>query len=217
MNDKKKTNIIVAAILLISLAVVVAVYPKMPSVIPIHWNIQGEVDGTGSKNMIFLLWGITAFASWLMVFAEKMDPKGENYAKFSKVFNIFRIIFTLFMCAVIMVNIILTFNPEAIDINSFMLPCMGIMFVTLGNYMPKVKYNYTFGIKVPWTLASENVWNKTHRMAGPVWVAGGLVVMLCGFLPGEVGYIVMTAVLLVIAFVPIVYSYFEHKKEKEGK
>lgn len=217
MNDKKKTNIIIAAIMLVTLAGLIAVYPKMPQTIPIHWNIHGEVDGTGHKSTIFALWAITAVCDIAMLFAEKFDPKGENYAKFSKVFNIFRIVFTLFMCAVVIINVVLTFDPKFINMNSFMLPCMGLMFAALGNYMPKIKHNYTFGIKCPWTLASENVWNKTHRMAGPLWVAGGIAIMLCAFLPGEAGFAVMMAVMFLLVIAPMVYSYFELKKEREEK
>ena len=91
---------------------------------------------------------------------------------------------------------------------------MGLMFILLGNYMPKVKHNYTFGIKTPWTFASEIVWNKTHRMAGPMWVAGG-VIMMCGiFMPAKVAFVTMFALIILLVIIPMVYSYLEYKKEE---
>ncbi len=216
MNSRKRTNIIVMILMIISLVGLLLVYPSLPDIIPTHWGTDGQVDGTGPKSTLFLLWAIIVGANFLMLFAEKIDPKGENYAKFSKVFEIFRIVFTFFMMIILAINVYFTFNPGAIDMNTVMFPLMGLMFMILGNYMPKVKYNYTFGIKVPWTLASENVWNKTHRMAGPVWVAGGLLIAVCGFLPDDISAIVMTVILVVIAVVPMVYSYVEFNKEKKN-
>lgn len=200
--------------MIISLIGLLLVYPSLPDIIPTHWGPDGQVDGTGPKSTLFLLWAIIAGANFLMLFAEKIDPKGENYAKFSKVFEIFRIAFTFFMMIILAVNIYFIFNPGTLNMNTVALPLVGLMFIVLGNYMPKVKHNYSFGIKVPWTLASETVWNKTHRMAGPVWVVGGMLVAVCGFLPGNIAAIAMTAVLVVMVVIPTVYSYLAFQKEK---
>ncbi|MBQ8604433.1 MAG: SdpI family protein [Oscillospiraceae bacterium] len=217
MNKRKKTNIIIFILLLAALAVLLVAYPSMPEIIPTHWGTDGQVDGTGHKSTLFMLWGIIAGCNLLMPFAEKIDPKGENYEKFSKVFEIFRIFFTLFMLVVLGVNIYAVYRPAAIDMNAIMFPLMGLLFIVLGNYMPKIKHNYTFGIKCPWTLASENVWNKTHRMAGPVWVVGGLITAGCGFIEGIAAAIAMTVVIAVIVIIPMVYSYVEFNKEKNSE
>jgi uncharacterized membrane protein len=116
-----------------------------------------------------------------------------------------------------LVSIAFAFDPQFADMNTIMYVMMGGMFVLLGNYMPKVKHNYTFGIKTPWTLASENVWNKTHRMAGPMWVAGGLAMMAMMFIKSSVAAtVIMFGIVIVLVIVPMVYSYFEFKKEKEN-
>ena len=218
MNSKKKTNIIIAVILLVSIAITAVMYPSIPDIIPTHWGVNGQIDGTGPKYMLFVFWGIAAGVNLLMLFAEKIDPKGENYARFPKVFNVFRVFFTAMLCGMELLSIGFAFNPQFANMNTIMFILMGGMFVLLGNYMPKVKHNYTFGIKTPWTLDSETVWNKTHRMAGPLWVASGLVIMAMAFVKtSSLAAYVMLAVVIVAVIVPMVYSYFEFKKEKENK
>ncbi len=215
--SKKKANIIIAVILAVTAAITLFYYPSVPDIIPIHWGPDGQVDGTGPKYMLFVFWAIAAGVNLLMLFAEKIDPKGENYKKFPKAFNVFRIFITGLQCGLVLLTIAFSFNPQVLDMNSIIYPVMGLMTILLGNYMPKVKHNYTFGIKTMWTIASENVWNKTHRMAGPLWVACGLVIAAMTFVKNTTAAAVaMSVVLVVIVAVPTVYSYFEFRKENKN-
>ncbi len=93
--------------------------------------------------------------------------------------------------------------------------CMGLMFIALGNYLPKTGQNHTVGIRVPWTLADEENWNATHRFGGRVWVAGGFMTMIGSFLPGTLGHRIVPAALLAVALAPIIYSYLYYRKQKE--
>ena len=86
---------------------------------------------------------------------------------------------------------------------------VGIVFVVVGNYLPKCRQNYTVGIKLPWTLHDENNWNATHRFAGPVWMAGGVSLTILGIFGLE---LLFAAVLLIIAILPMIYSYLYYKK-----
>ena len=214
MNSKKKTNIIIGAILLVSIVITLVLYPSIPDIIPTHWGPNGQIDGTGPKYMLFVFWGIALGVNALMLFTEKIDPKGENYARFPKVFNVFRIFITVLLCGMELISIAFAFNPQFANMSTIMYLIMGGMFVLLGNYMPKVKHNYTFGIKTPWTLASENVWNKTHRMAGPLWIMGGIAIMGGVFMPPEIAFVIMFAIILLLVIAPMVYSYIEFRKEK---
>jgi len=214
MNNNKTTNKIIGGILLVSLAVTLFYYPRVPDIIPTHWGISGRIDATGPKYMLFVFWGLALFVNVIMLFAEKIEPKKGSYAKFPKVFNILRVFITALLCGLELLTIAFAFNPDFADMNSIMYITMGFMFVLMGNYMPKVKHNYTFGIKVPWTLASENVWNKTHRMAGPLWIMGGIVMMGDVFMPPEIAFVIMFAVILLLVIAPMVYSYIEFRKEK---
>ena len=152
----------------------------------------------------------------LFIVISRIDPKRENYAKFSKVYHIFRVVMTIFMLAMIALTIYSVKKPS-LNVNGITTFMIGILFALLGNYLPKCKHNYSFGIKTPWTLASERVWNKTHRMAGPIWVASGLAVSVCAVVfPSHIVLITML-VFLPMVFIPMVYSYMEFSKEKREK
>ena len=93
-----------------------------------------------------------------------------------------------------------------------------MLFVFIGNYLPKFSRNYTAGIKIYWTLRSDDNWNKTHRFGGKVWVIGGLLLMLCFFLPDTIMYFAMAAIIVSILIAPIIYSYCYYKKQiKSGE
>jgi uncharacterized membrane protein len=92
---------------------------------------------------------------------------------------------------------------------------MGVTFLYIGNYMPKCKQNFTLGIKLPWTLNSEANWNATHRLAGKVWMAAGVLFLLCIFLPKPALMLALLIILPVMVLVPLVYSYLYYKKHDE--
>lgn len=168
---------------------------------------------------MFRLWGLMLAINLLFLIVARIDPRSDNYRRFTRVYNIFRIIFTVFMIGMLVIITVLALDPDAFNINMRIMPMLGLMFALIGNYLPKCKHNYSFGIKTPWTLASENVWNKTHRMAAPIWIVCGVLFMIMGFLParliGETGMLIITFVLLgPMVIVPMVYSYIEFKKEK---
>ena len=216
--SKKNTNIIISAILILAIAVTLVLYPSIPDIIPTHWGPSGQIDGTGPKYMLFIFLGEAVGINFLMLFAEKIDPKGENYARFPKVFNVFRIFVTALLCGMELLSIGFAFNPQFADMSKIMFVVMGGMFVLLGNYMPKVKHNYTFGIKTPWTLDNETVWNKTHRMSGPLWVVAGMAIMALSLIKTTtVTNILRVAVMVVVVFIPMIYSYFVFQQEKKNK
>ncbi len=151
---------------------------------------------------------------WLCMLVTCADPgnKGQNEKVLGMVLWISPIM------SVIM-NGLIYVNALGIDISVSMvtLICMGILFVVIGNYLPKCKRNYTIGIKVSWALENEENWNKTHRMVGKVWVAGGLLLIAAGFLTESLLLIVLLGALGLLVSVPILYSYFYHKKQvREG-
>lgn len=95
-----------------------------------------------------------------------------------------------------------------------MVMALGLMFLVIGNYLPKCRQNHTLGIKVPWTFASKENWNATHRFAGRVWMIGGLVILLSAFLPEESGIAILIAGVFLLAFLPILYSWRYFRKQK---
>lgn len=222
-NDTKRKffsliNIVLMVFLAIYFFRLFNIYHMLPDTIPTHWNVYGEIDGYGHKSIIYIIYGVC----WFMLFSfevfSKIDPNKNNYEKFSRVYEIFKVlIIALFIF--LLEYMLLTINGSPVPpIEKLMPVSMGVMFIILGNYTPKIKQNYYFGIKCPWTLDNEVVWNKTHRFGGIVFVIMGLVWIVSAFLPS--GSIIF-AVDMIVTFASIlstfVYAYFAHKKEMQKK
>ncbi|MBR4991528.1 MAG: SdpI family protein, partial [Clostridia bacterium] len=103
---------------------------------------------------------------------------------------------------------------QPLPIDRLVLLLLGIVFTMIGNYLPKCRQNYTIGIKIVWTLSDEENWNATHRLAGKLWMAGGLLLMLCAFLPGAALRWVLPVVLGIMVAIPIVYSWWFSRQQK---
>ena len=202
-----KTLIITSVIILLPALVGVILWDKLPAQIPTHWNADGQVDGWSSKAFaLFGLPGILLGAQWLCVLGTLADPKKNAHP--DKIFQLVLWIIPVLSLVLFTVTFLTAFNkPVQVEI---ILPLfLGLLFLIIGNYMPKCKQNYTIGIKLPWTLHSEENWNKTHRFAGWLWTVGGLGIMLTGFL-GNVWVLIAIAAVMVI--VPTTYSYILHRK-----
>jgi len=177
-----------------------------------HWNVNGEVDGWSSKA--FAVFGLPAFllvVHLICVFATGADPKNRQVS--NKMYTL-----VLWICPVVSLLCgVLTYGHALgykIEVNTILPLFVGIVFILIGNYMPKTTRNYTMGIKVPWTLNSDENWNKTHRFAGMLWVAGGVLVLIASFLKA---IILLPVIIIVCAVLPMVYSYVYYKKYECGK
>ena len=137
-----KKDWLIIILILLGFALGAYFYPSLPDRVPIHWNVNGEVNGYGSK-----LFG-----------------------------------------------------------------AFGLLFILIGNVMGRFKHNYFVGIRTPWTLANEEVWRKTHRVAAPIWVLGGIINILLAFTETNFKGIWFVAIVAVISIVPIVYSYIVYQQ-----
>lgn len=176
---------------------------------PMHWNAQGEVDGTAGKAFsVFGLPLILLAFQWICVLGTSVDPKQNNHPK-----KVLALVFWIIPLISVVLELIVyaTALGKEINVNVALPMIMGIMFVFIGNYLPKCKQNYTIGIKIPWTLNNEENWNKTHRLAGILWVVCGILIILTGFLGNA---LILFPVVLVMVIVPIIYSYILHRKGK---
>jgi uncharacterized membrane protein len=198
------------------LVATLVLYQWLPANIPLHWNMAGEIDGYGTRAEAFLIPAITLLVSALLKWMPRLDPKQDNYNKFSAGYNALRLVLALFLCIVTGVTLLASFAPERIDVPTIVCAGVGMLFCVFGNFMPTFKFNYFCGIRTPWTLASENVWRSTHRMAGPLWVIGGALLLVGSFiLHGAALFTLLLVVACAISFVPCIYSYFAYKREKK--
>ncbi len=202
-----KTLLITSAIILLPVLAGVILWDQLPERIPTHWNAAGEVDGWSSKPFaVFGLSAILLAVQWLCTLATGTDPKKENHPE--KVLQLVLWIIPVLSVLLHAVTYAVALGQE-VRMEVVMPVFMGILFAIIGNYLPKCKQNYTIGIKIPWTLNSEENWNKTHRFAGRIWVFGGLLIALTGFLGG---FWIFLIVALLMVFAPFIYSYLLHRK-----
>ena len=211
----KKINIVIACLLAITLVYILIVYPSLPDLIPTHFGVSGDADGYSKKSYIFVIYGLLILLNILMPTIAKIDPKRENYSRFFKSFDISRVAINLLFMGLIVVitQSSLSNLTETFSVDRLVPALLGLVFIVIGNYMPKFKHNYTMGIKTPWTLADENVWNRTHRISGPIWIAAGAIMIVNRFLFQNTlsMYIIIVVIIFVVIF-PFVYSYFIYKK-----
>jgi uncharacterized membrane protein len=186
--------------------------PKLPGMLPSHWNIAGQVDRYSPKLMITLGFPAIALGIYLMMLIiPHIDPKKRNYDLFGCAYLIIRSIILAFFSLMIWATIFYGLG-YALDISKIVVISIGILFIVLGNYMGRVRQNFFVGIRTPWTLSSEEIWAKTHRLAGKLWVAAGIIMMVGIFFSGTVTFAIMLAFLLY----PVIYSYILYVKMQKN-
>ena len=210
MFKKHLKNLIITTIVtLLPMLAGVILWNKLPEQFPIHFNAAGEVDGWSSKVFgVFGLPLILVAFQWLCGLGSlKLDPKAENLEG-----KVFSLVLWIIPVLSVVLNALVYCTALGMDMNvQIIMPLLiGLLMVIIGNWLPKCKQSYTLGIKLPWTLADETNWNRTHRFAGPIWVAGGLVIMLTSCL-GGVWLWAMLPVIIVMVAAPTVYSFLLFK------
>ena len=143
---------------------------------------------------------------WLCVLGTGADPKKANHPE--KVLHLVLWIIPVLSVVMHVVTYAAALGKE-VRMEVIMPVLIGLILAIIGNYLPKCKQNYTIGIKIPWTLSSEENWNKTHRFAGWIWTFGGVLIMLTGFFGG---FWIFFIVVLLMVFAPFLYSYLLYRK-----
>jgi uncharacterized membrane protein len=206
----KKHILIAIGLIIIPFTYATYLYPTLPNKIPMHFNLNGEVDGWGSRESIYLLpsiMGLTSiFVYFLMANIKKIDPKRYEGAD-DKVYAQFGLFTSGFLCCLSIVIIYSTVH-SGVDINKLIFPLLGFAFAGMGIYMPKLKQNYIAGFKLPWTLENEANWNATHALAGKVWMVGGTLQMATALLlNGAAIFIIFMSITAVMVIIPSAFSY----------
>lgn len=202
-----KTLLITSIIILLPILAGMFLWNQLPEQIPSHWNAVGEIDGWSSRTFaVFGMPLILLAFQWLCVIATQSDPKKDHHSG-----KILQLVFWIIpvLSAVMHAFTYAAALGKEVRMEIIMPALIGILLAIIGNYLPKCKQNYTIGIKIPWTLNSEENWNKTHRFAGKVWVICGLIIFLSAFF---VGFWAFLGASLVMVFAPLIYSYALHRK-----
>ncbi|WP_423745344.1 SdpI family protein (plasmid) [Haladaptatus sp. SPP-AMP-3] len=207
----RKSYFVALALVVVSFGLSAYFYPRMPGQMATHWNASGAADGTMPK-----LWGLlflpTLTAGLLVLFAAlpRIDPLRENVAAFREYYDLFVVLFVAFMLYVHLLTILWNLGYR-FNFTTVLAPAMGVLFYFVGALMNRVERNWFVGIKTPWTLSNDDVWQKTHTRAGPLFKLAGVIAVLAVFVPQYAIYLMVGPVLLASAYLTL-YSYVEYRR-----
>ncbi|GAB4508338.1 MAG: SdpI family protein [Allomuricauda sp.] len=212
MNLKKELPLI--GIVLLPFVYLAYVWNQLPAQVPMHYNIEGEIDRYGNKSELILIPIMTSLLIYLIFLAVPyIDPK-KQIQKMGGKYDTLKFIITTFMSILALFIIYTAKNQTLTDPDYILLGC-GVLFLILGNYFKTLKANYFIGIRTPWTLESESVWKQTHKLAGKIWFLGGLLIILsCLILDGKTNFIVFMCITAIMVLVPVLYSYLLFRKQE---
>ena len=201
-RDKVLWGALAALCLASAAAYVLWALPAMPETVPTHWGVDGTADGWSDKGSTIFMGALMPLLMLALLFAVPyLDPRGESFNRFKGIYQGFSAAFTVFMVVVgwltpaTALGVLPTAGGSFVNIIVF--GFLGLLFVGLGIVMPRIEPNYTFGVRLPWTLADPENWRRTHRFAGPVFVVMGVVTLALSFFSASIPQAALVAVLLV--------------------
>lgn len=213
----KVSKVILCAAVLLPLAAVAVFWNRLPAQVPFHWDINGAVDRYASRSALWLLAALNPLLAVLMTVLPRLDPKQSNYAKFEGSYFTLRLLLALLLDGCMAVTITEALRPGTVSIGLCIQLMGGLILVLTGNIMPKFRQNWFCGIKNAWTLSSERIWTRTHRLGGYSYFIAGLLCMVCAFLPAPWNFALTLASVLTAALLPLVMSYVWYRQEADGK
>lgn len=189
-----------------------ALYSQLPDQVAVHFGLDNTPNNYQSKLSAMLLFTLLSLGvPILMKLLRRIDPKRANYEKFEGAFEITRFGIGLLMSCISVIALLFNLGYH-VNMSLIVLLSTGVLFLVIGNYLGQVRFNYFYGIRTPWTLASEEVWRRTHRMCGPVYMGVGAWLLIGTLLPHAWLVSVFLLGLAVAIIVPLWYSYATYKK-----
>jgi uncharacterized membrane protein len=207
----KKSELVILIIIAASFAISVYFYPQMPDRVASHWNAAGEVNGYMSKSGFLLMPLVSVFLFLFFIFIPKIDPLKENIKKFREIFDNFILIIVFMMFYIQLLTIFWNIG-YGFNMTRFIIPILGILYYYMGVLIENSKRNWSIGIRTPWTLSSEKVWDKTSKVGGKLFKFSGIISLIGILLPGR-EIIFAIAPIIFVSLYLVYYSYAEYKKE----
>ncbi|MFH0847058.1 MAG: DUF1648 domain-containing protein [Chloroflexota bacterium] len=208
-----KSLAVIIAIILISLVLAIYLYPRMPEPMASHWNARGEVDGYMSKFWgLFLMPIMSIGMALLFVFLPKIDPLRANIEEFRGYYHLFVTLIILFMFYIYLLTLFWNLGKR-FDMIQLLSPAFAILFYYAGVLIEKSKRNWFIGIRTPWTLSSDRVWDKTHALGGKLFKLIGVISLSGLILPASAFFYIFFISVIGVTLFTLVYSYLEYRKE----
>lgn len=213
-TDFLKREWVIWILILSPIVFVLMYWADFPEKVPMHWNMNNEVDRYGGKWALFLSPGLNLGIYFLLLFIPKIDPRKKNYDLFSGTYWFFRIILSAILALLGFVTALASKGVE-MNVGLIVITAVTSLFLLIGNQMGRIRPNYFVGVRTPWTLNNEEVWAKTHRATGRVWVIASLLMIPVGFLlPVKIMAIIFFVYIAVLVAFPLIYSWRVHKLVK---
>jgi len=201
------------SVVVLALLISVLVYPRLPDRVPTHWDMQGNVNDDSPRFVGAFLLPIFMIGIWgLMQVLPSIDPRRANYAKMRGAYDLV-VNATLTMLLVVHAMVIAMILGAPFSLTRIVPALVGAMFVVIGNVLPQARPNWFFGIRTPWTLTNDRVWRRTHRIAGYLFVACGLLMVASAAFPATIGFPVTFAGALIAGFGSVIFSFIVWKQE----
>lgn len=213
MVDKnmRKGEIISLIMILAVFAVGFCFYPQMPEQLASHWNAQGEVDGYMPKFWgLFLMPFVSLGLFFIFLLIPQIDPLKENIEKFRKYFDAFIVLLFVYLFYLYLLTIFWNIGLE-FNMVQFLSPAFGILFYYAGVLIKNAKRNWSIGIRTPWTLSNEKVWEKTHQIGGRLFKIAGIIALL-GIIYSDYAMFFIIVPIILASIYLFIYSYFEYRK-----
>ncbi len=208
------TLIITLLFVILAVAFSAAVYGRLPEQMASHWGVEDQVNGYTSRFWgAFLMPIISLGMLALFLLLPNIDPLKTNIAKFREFFNAFIVLFLAFMLYMHFVTISWNLGYKNFKMSAAMLPAMGLLFMYAGLMLRKAKRNWFIGIRTPWTLSSDMVWDETHRIGSILFFVSGVLALIGGFVGGFAAFLLILIPLMGSTIFLVVYSYILYQHE----
>ena len=210
----RTTTILVLLMILGATVAGLLLWNQLPDPMDSHWNINDQADGYMSKTWaVFLMPLITLGMFVLFLVIPSIDPLKANIAQFRGAFNLFIVL--IIACMVYIYGLTLAWNLgyTGFRMSSAMLPALGLLFIFMGFMMRQAKRNFFIGIRTPWTLSSDKVWNETHRLGALLFMISGTLTFIAGFFGGMTAFWLTFVPLISSTLFLLVYSYILYQRE----
>jgi len=195
----------------------IALWNRLPDLMASHWGANDEVNGYISKFWgVFLLPLITLGMFLLFLVVPSVDPLKANIAQFREVFNLFIMLIVAFMVFLYFLTLRWNLGHTDFGMSKAMLPAMGILFFFIGYMLRKAKRNFFIGIRTPWTLSSDRVWDETHRLGSILFMVSGVLAFIGSFFGGPLAFWFLFVPLMGSALVTVIYSYVLYQRESKA-
>ena len=210
----RTTTIIVLILLVIATLAGLLLWNRLPDSMASHWNVNDQVDGYMSKTLgVFMVPLITLGMFLLFLVVPAIDPLKANIAQFREAFNLFIVLIVAFMLYIHALSLAWNLGYTGFRMSASMLPAMGLLFIFIGFMLRKAKRNFFIGIRTPWTLSSDRVWDETHRLGSILFMASGVLALIGGIFGGTTAFWFLFVLLIGSTIFLLVYSYVLYQRE----